>query len=178
MTPRSNARNRSVRETLLVVGEGDAEVAFVRFVKRMYADSLGRAVQEYSAKGKGGKNVLDTALRRASYNRAYDKVVLLLDTDTDWDDACRAKARRSRIAKRGMAVIESTPCLEAWLLKILGVDTQGETRHMKREFKNLTGYEAHQPEWMQQLSIERLDQARNTVPQLAELMNHMGIAKR
>lgn len=170
---------RAVKETLLIVGEGEAEIAFVRYVKRMYGDSLGRSVQEHNAKGRGGKNVLETALRRANNNRAYDKVVLLLDTDTDWNDELRAKVRRSRIGKHGrLDVIESDPCLEAWLLKILGVETEGDTRHMKREFKVCTGYEAHASDWMhERLNREVLDKARERVPQLAELMNHMGIAK-
>jgi len=173
-----SVKTRAVKETLLVVGEGDADIAFVRHVKRMYSDSLGRAVQEHNAKGKGGKHVLETALRRNN-NRAYDKVVLLLDTDTDWDDAARAKARKSRVGKRGrLDVIESNPCLEAWLLKILGVEIEGDTRHMKREFKASTGCEAHEPEWMERL-LDRdvLDKAREKVPQLSALMNHMGIAK-
>jgi hypothetical protein len=180
MTLRPPVKIRSVKETLLIVGEGDADIAFVRHVKRTYADSLGRAVQEHNAKGKGGKNVLETALRRANNNnRAYDKVVLLLDIDTDWDDAARAKARRSRVGKRGrLDVIESNPCLEAWLLKILGVETEGDTRHMKREFRMRIGCEAHEPNWMGRLlNRDVLDQARERVSQLADLMNHMGIAK-
>lgn len=179
MTPRLPVKVRAVRETLLIVGEGDADIAFVRYVKRTYSNALGRSVQEINAHGKGGKHVFDTARRRAN-NRDHDKVVLLLDTDTDWDDADRAKARRSRIGKRGrLDVIESDPCLEAWLLKILGVETEGDTRHMKREFKACTGCEAHDPDWMVRLlTREILDQARERVPQLAALMNHMGIAKR
>lgn len=180
MTLRPPIKIRAVKETLLIVGEGEADIAFVRHVKHMYADSLGRAVQEHNAKGKGGKNVLETALRRANNNRAYDKVVLLLDTDTDWDDASRAKARRSRIGTRGrLDVIESDPCLEAWLLKTLGIATEGDTRHMKREFKLRTGCEAHELDWMTRLlTRDVLDQGRERVSQLAELMNHMGIAKR
>lgn len=180
MTLRPLVRPRTVKETLLIVGEGEADIAFVRHVKRIYADSLGRAVQEHNAKGKGGRNVLETALRRANSNRDYDKVVLLLDTDTDWDDAARAKARRSRIGRRGrLDVIESDPCLEAWLLKILGVETEGDTRHMKRVFRAQTGCVAHEPEWMLRLvTRDALDQARERVLQLAGLMNHMGIAKR
>ena len=180
MTQRPLVKPRAVKETLLIVGEGDAEIAFVRFVKRMYADSLGRAVQEHNAKGKGGRNVLETALRRANSNRAYDKVVLLLDTDTDWDDACRARARRARIGRRGkIDVIESDPCLEAWLLKVLGVEIEGDTRHMKREFRQYAGCDAHDPAWMERLlNPTVLNQARARVPQLAELMNHMGIVRR
>jgi hypothetical protein len=178
MTPRSVVKNRTVRETLLVVVEGDAEIAFVRHVRRTYSNVLGRSVQEINAHGKGGKHVLETARRRAN-NREHDKVILLLDTDTDWDETDRAKARKSQFGgRRLLDVIESDPCLEAWLLRILGIYTEGDTRHMKREFKRYTGCEAHESDWMERL-LDRatLDQARERVTQLAELMNHMGIAK-
>lgn len=177
MRQRSSVIHRRVRETLLVVGEGDAEVAFVRHVKRVYGDALGRSVQEINAHGKGGKHVLDTARRRAN-NRDHDKVVLLLDSDTDWSDTERAKARSSRVGKRGrLDVIESTPCFEACLLKILGVETEGDTRHMKRLFKETAGCEAHETDWLRKLSRAVIDEARERVPQLAALLNHMGIAK-
>ncbi|HVI54800.1 MAG TPA: hypothetical protein VM621_07080 [Luteibacter sp.] len=169
---------RVVKETLLVVAEGDAEVALVRHIKALYRDSLGRSVQEANARGKGGKHVLDVAIR-LSNNRDHDKVILLLDIDTDWTDAERAKARRSRIGRRGrLDVIESSPCLEAWVLRILGIRAEGDTRHLKRLLKDRIGCEAHDVGWMErQLTMETLDRARETVDQLAELMNHMGIPR-
>ncbi|MBD8881783.1 RloB domain-containing protein [Rhodanobacter sp. 7MK24] len=179
MTPLQPAKTRTVRETLLIVCEGDAEIAFVRFVKRTYADALGRAVQWHSANGKGGKNVLEAGLRHAKNNRATDKLVLLLDTDKDWNDALRARARKARVGKHPVSVIEANPCLEAWLLQILGVETEGDTRHMKNKFEEHTGGEAHEPGWMERhLNRALLDKARARVSQLSELMNHMGIAKR
>lgn len=178
MTP-SPTKTRTVKETLLIVCEGDAEMAFVRFVKRTYADALGRAVQEHNAKGKGGKHVLDTGLRRAKNNRATNKLVLLLDTDTDWNDELRARARKARVGKHPVSVIEAHPCLEAWLLHILGIETEGDTQHMKQTFKANTGVQAYEPTWMEErLSRETLDEARTRVSQLADLMNHMGIAKK
>jgi hypothetical protein len=178
MTPSKLAKTRATRETLLIVCEGEAEIAFVRFVKQIYADELGRAVQELNAKGKGGKHVLETGLSRAKHNRAYDKLVLLLDTDQDWNDALRARARKARVGKHPVSVIEAHPCLEAWLLQILGAQTEGDTRHMKQQFQAHTGVEAHEPEWMERL-LNRgvLDKARERVSQLADLMNHMGISK-
>ena len=179
MTPRPAAKTRTVKETLLIVCEGDAEIAFVRFVKRTYADVLGRAVQEHNAKGKGGKYVLEAGLRRAKNNRASDKMVLLLDTDKDWNDALRARARKARVGKHPISVIEANPCLEAWLLQILGAEIEGDTRHMKQQFVAYTGVDAHEPEWMERLlNRDVLDKARTRVSQLADLMNHMGIAKR
>ncbi|MGS0998676.1 RloB domain-containing protein [Rhodanobacter sp. UC4436_H3] len=178
MTP-ALAKMRAVRETLLIVCEGDAEIAFVRFVKRTYADALGRAVQEHNAQGKGGKHVLETGLRRARNNRTYDKMVLLLDADQDWDDQLRARAQKTRVGKHPISVIEASPCLEAWLLQILGAEAEGDTRYMKQKFQARTGVQAHEPEWMERLlSRGALDEARERVPQLADLMNHMGVAKR
>lgn len=177
MTP--PVKIRTVKETLLVVCEGDAEMAFVRFIKRTYAEALGRAVQEHNAKGKGGKHVMESGLRRAKNNRAFDKVVLLLDTDQDWNDELRARARKARVGKHPVSVIEASPCLEAWLLQILGVETEGDTRYMKQKFEAHTGVGAHEPEWMERLlNRDVLDKARARVSQLADLMNHMGIAKR
>lgn len=179
MTPHPAAKTRTVKETLLIVCEGSAELVFVRFVKRIYADALGRAVQEHNAKGKGGKHVLEAGLRYAKNNRAYDKVVLLLDTDQDWNDEQRARARKARIGRHSISVIEAHPCLEAWLLQILGAETDGDTRHMKQQFEAYTGVEAHEPEWMERLlNRDVLDKARPRVSQLADLMKHMGIAKR
>lgn len=179
MTPLPPAKTLTVKETLLIVCEGDAEIAFVRFVKRTYADALGRAVRMHNAKGKGGKHVLETGQRHAKNNRATDKLVLLLDTDQDWNDALRIRARKARVGKHPISVIEANPCLEAWLLQVLGVETEGDTGHMKQKFEAYTGVKAHEPEWMERhLSRDLLDKARTRVSQLAELMNHMGIAKR
>jgi hypothetical protein len=179
MTPLPPTKARKPKETLLIVCEGEAEIAFVRFVKRTYADELGRAVLEANEKGKGGKRVLENGLRRARNNRATDKLVFLLDTDKDWDDAQRARARKARVGKHPVSVIEANPCLEAWLLQVLGVETEGDTRHMKKKFKEHTGGEAHEPDWMERhLNRDLLDKARARVSQLAELMDHMGIAKR
>jgi hypothetical protein len=154
-------------------------VSFNRTAVMVYRDSLGRAVQEANARGKGGRHVLDTAIRRAD-NRDYDKMILLLDTDTDWSEAERARAKRIRIGRRGrLDVIESNPCLlEAWLLRILAVVTEGDTRLFKKLFKERVGCEAHESGWMVNLlGREALDEARKTVQQLADMMNHMGIPK-
>ncbi|MDE1959727.1 MAG: hypothetical protein KGI40_11675, partial [Xanthomonadaceae bacterium] len=90
-----------------------------------------------------------------------------------------ARARKTRVGKHPISVIEANPCLEAWLLQILGAKIEGDTRHMKQQFKAYTGCEAHEPEWMERhLRRDVLDNARPRVSQLADLMNHMGIARR
>jgi DICT domain-containing protein len=169
----STVKKRSVKQTLLVVGEGYAEVGFIKHIKNVYGASVGRSVQEMNAHGKGGKHVLEVAIRRMRI-RDYDKVILLLDTDTDWDDSDRKRARQERIG-----VIESDPCFEEWLLQILGSHATRNTKQCKQAFREQVGCDAHDPNYLERhFAQEVLDQARALVPQLADLMNHMGIPKR
>jgi hypothetical protein len=163
---------RQARFTLLIVAEGHADVAFVRHVRAVYGAEIGRAIKLKNAKGKGARNVLTQATRCARHE-GYDKVVILIDTDVDWDDTDRAKARTNQIG-----VLESTPCLEAWLLDIIGINTQGATAMRKQAFSDYFGCEAHSPNLFEQhYSREILDKARDKVEVLGKLLNHMSIPK-
>lgn len=74
---------RQVARTVLVVGEGDAEVLFLQHLKALYVQrGSGVVVTIKNARGKGAANVVDFAARQ-SRNAAYDLVVALLDTDSD-----------------------------------------------------------------------------------------------
>ncbi|MGH2507255.1 MAG: RloB domain-containing protein [Ktedonobacteraceae bacterium] len=169
MTQRAGKR-RNVRSTLLIVGEGQAEVVFVKHLKLIYRASLGRAVQTRNANGKGARHVLHYAIRVKRYE-SFDKVTVVLDNDVDWD-----KHDRSEAARNNIGVVESSPCLEAWLLQIVGASVLATTAEIKHAFRSQFGCEAHDPNYLE-LSFGRatLDKARGTVPQLQNLMNQMGI---
>lgn len=128
---------RPVRRTLLLVGEGLAEEAFLRHLRALYVERGSKVVTVKNAKGKGGGHVLDYTLRQRKA-AAFDEAAALLDTDHDWDDAKRAQAR-----KAGITVFEATPCLEALLLAIAGQRPPGVTAACKREFAQRFGHEAH-----------------------------------
>ena len=104
---------RRQRFTILLVGEGHAEVALLTHLKGLYASrGSGVAISIRNARGKGAAYVVNYAIRQTR-NAAYDRVVTLLDADTDWNSAVRSKAARARIE-----VIACAPCLEVLLLQV------------------------------------------------------------
>ncbi|MFO1225492.1 hypothetical protein [Roseateles sp.] len=118
-----------MRRTALIVGEGLAEEVFLSHLKHLVAQRGQQSIAVKSAKGKGGRHVLDVALRQWRV-ADYDRVAVLLDTDTDWDDAQRARARKAKVE-----VFESSPCLEAMLLSILKRPVPAATKDCKRDFE-------------------------------------------
>ncbi len=107
---------RTVLHTVLLVGEGATEVAFLRYLKLLYIHrGCGVHVTIRNARGKGANHVLDYAIRQLR-NAAYDRVVTLLDTDIP---LTAAAAKRAKVRK--VQVIGSSPCVEGLLLDILGV---------------------------------------------------------
>lgn len=169
MAARKHTTSRQQRRTVLVVGEGFAECDFLRHLKALYVAREGnKTVTIKNARGKGGRHVLQTALAEIKHKgAAYDQVAVLLDTDTDWDDALRAKARQSNVT-----VFESTPCLEAELLRIAQHHAPSVTALCKREFVQRFGHEAHDPEvWPAHFHKAVLEQAKNRVPVLASILD-------
>jgi hypothetical protein len=123
----SRSKERQVRKTLLVVVEGDSEVALVKHLRQIYcANGAGVSVTIRNAHGKGPDNVIHTAiaLKRSG---EYDQIVAMLDTDLDWSSAIRKAADKSRIALLG-----SAPCLEGMLLAVLGLPVPQASDECKR----------------------------------------------
>ena len=169
MAERKPTPMRQQRRTVLMVGEeGFADCDFLRHLKTLYVGrSSNKTVTIKNARGKGGRHVLKTALDEVRHKgAAYDVVAVLLDTDTDWDDALRAKARTAKVM-----VFESTPCLEAELLRIADHRAPQVSAQCKREFAQRFGLDAHDPDvWPAHFQKAVLDQAKNRVPVLANLI--------
>lgn len=115
--------------TLLLVGEGDTEEAFLRHVKGIYAPrGCGLVVQVKNARGKGAKHVIDWTSRQLGIAQ-YDLVAALLDTDTDWSEAVAKKAKSA-----GIMVLKSEPCFESMMLRVLGQNIVADARTLKARF--------------------------------------------
>lgn len=129
----------AVARAYLAVGEGKAEVAVLSHVKSLYLPrGCGTTLTIRPALGRGGKGVIDYA-ERYIQDRDFERCICLLDTDTDWNEDQCARARDA-----GFTVVESRPCLEAWLLAIHGDQHERNTADWKREFKSRFGCEAHE----------------------------------
>lgn len=165
---------RSVSHTVLLVGEGTTEQAFLKHIKSLYISrGCGVGVTIRNAHGKGPDHVVDYAIGQCR-NAAYDRVVTLLDTDLEMSAAARRRAGAKKLQ-----IIGTSPCIEGLLLAILGVHVPGSSAECKARCggtlpARLTlpeDYQAHFPR-------DLLDERRGEVPELGELLNSLTFVDR
>ncbi|MEY4909919.1 MAG: hypothetical protein RL260_3637 [Pseudomonadota bacterium] len=170
-----NRPARHVKRTLLIVCEGDAEELLLRHLRQSYLrdqPGVGIALTIKNHHGKGGDGVLQTTIRIARReSQTWDQVAVMIDTDKDWSDVQRKQARAKRIH-----AIESSPCLEAWLLDVAGKQPPMITAECKRLFLREFGAEAHD-ESIHTRHFDRgvLDAARARVSVLDDLLTLLGV---
>lgn len=129
--------NWKANRTLLIVGEGADEVAFLNHVKQLYAPrGCGLAVKIKNAQGKGAKHVVEWTVRQAAI-ADYDIVATLFDTDTDWSPAVRKLAERKKIQ-----LLLSEPCFEAMLLRVLEQHPSEGSAALKDQFAPFVSHDA------------------------------------
>lgn len=159
-----------VRQTLLIVGEGRHEEAFLKHVKQLFVQREGDLeVKIRQAGGKGALHVIEWTGRQIA-NTSYDKVAALLDTDTDWNDSVAKKARQKKII-----VLTSETCLEAMLLRALGITPVGDARAMKRQFAPYVNQDATCHEnYAEHFGKDRLLAVRTTEPTIDALLKLFG----
>ncbi|MDD5328622.1 MAG: hypothetical protein PHX38_01350 [Sulfuricella sp.] len=160
----------ATRKTLLIVGEGYDEVAFLNHIKQ-FPGVCGQGVQITikNARGKGALGVIDWTTKQIA-NVAYDKVAVLLDTDTDWTP------KVAKLAKTGgIQVLTSEPCLEALLLRVLG-QIPGESKDLKKQFAPFAKNNATRTEnYADNFSRPVLAKARAYEPTIDALLKLFGI---
>ncbi|MBU1620503.1 MAG: hypothetical protein KJ556_06710 [Gammaproteobacteria bacterium] len=108
-------KRKAQQATLLIVGEGQQDKAFIKHMKSLYDDrNNGQHLTIHSADG-GSPNDIIKATQRKYLHADYDRSFILMDSDIpvrqqDWDLA----------RKSGIELILSTPlCLEGMLLDVL-----------------------------------------------------------
>jgi Ni2+-binding GTPase involved in maturation of urease and hydrogenase len=113
--------------TLLIVGEGYHEEAFLNHIKQFpRVCGQDQKITIKNAKGKGANHIVEWTIRQIA-NAAYDKVAVLLDTDTDWTPAVKKRAQSKKIQ-----VLTSDTCLEEMLLRVICV-TPRDHRMLKKQ---------------------------------------------
>jgi len=115
----SQGRKRAKRElrrtkpTVLFVGEGKTEVAFIKHLKRLYQPERSPPVRIAIENGKDSGQVLRTALKITAM-RQYDAVVCLFDLDKALPKGDMRKAKAKRFV-----LIGAEPCIEGFMLDVL-----------------------------------------------------------
>ena len=164
---RNSDGRRSVLRTVLLVGEGYAEVAFIEHLKALYVSrGCGIALTVKNARGKVALHVVEVAIRQ-SKNADFDVKAALLDTDTGWDDKTRSTARKAEVQ-----IVPCIPCLEGMLLALHGNVQEGlPTAYYKRSFENKFGKPADVASlYGVHFSKDFLDNARIKSPELESLL--------
>jgi len=153
-------------QTLLLVGEGDTEEAFLRHVKSIYAPrGSGLKVTIKNAHGKGAKHVVEWTIKQLGIAQ-YDSVGALLDTDTDWSDSIAKKAKSA-----GIRVLKSEPLFEAMMLRLLGQSAVGDSRTLKARFAPFVRNNAlSQSSYVDHFDRACLESGRRTEPSIDALL--------
>lgn len=126
----------SQRTTILIVGEGDTEEAFLKYLRGLLcsrqAGNTTTSITIKNAYGKGPQHVVTQVIRHARIGD-YDYKVAFLDTDIPWSTELKKQAKENSII-----LIGNTPCIEATFLNLLGKKTQGKnSAQCKKDLKNL-----------------------------------------
>jgi hypothetical protein len=106
---------RKAQKTLLFVGEGSTEKAFLDYLKELYhLRWSGVIIKTRSAEGGSPEGIIRKAIKWVQFEQ-YDDGCVLLDSDIPVPDSLLKKALSKRIR-----LFMPTPCIEGLFLKILG----------------------------------------------------------
>lgn len=160
-------KRRTASHTVLLVGEGKTEQAFLQHLKFLYISrGCGVSVTIRNAHGKGPDHVVDYAIRQC-HNAEYNRVLALLDTDLQLSSAVRRRAESKKIR-----IIGSTPCIEGLLLKILGEHVPATSVECKQRCGTVLPERLTLPEdYRQHFPRNFLEGRRTCVPELGELLD-------
>lgn len=162
-------KGRAARHTILLVGEGGTDTAFLKHVKSLYISrGSGVSAKVLNARGKGPNHVVDYAIRQRQ-NAAYDRVVALLDTDLEMSAVARRRARSKKIQ-----IIGATPCLEGLLLKIFGEYVPATSAECKAQVGDKLPARLTAPgDYQEKFPKHLLDERRGDVPELGRLLDYL-----
>jgi hypothetical protein len=164
---------RLIKWSVLAVGEGDAEKAFLDHLKASYISrNCGVAMTNRLAYGKGARNVVNQAIRYAR-GVAYSRVLALADTDTDYDVEVQQTAEDNRII-----LLPSSPCFEALLLRLHGEERERTSAGHKDAFEARFGGRVQDPGLLEKhFPKSFLEQVRDQNALIHQLINTLGVRR-
>lgn len=165
---------RHLKPSILIVGEGPTERAFLQYLKELYVmqdDDI--RVEVESAHG-GSPNCVIQKAKRLCGSRAYDECFVLIDADVPPKNDCKIKKTKR------IKILKATPCIEGLFLAILKHPnfSQTTTSSMvcKKEFeKNYLSRDKKMDKraYSGIFSCEMLEERRKDVMELEEILKTM-----
>ena len=117
---------RTLLSTLIIVGEGIHEKAFLSYLKSLYSANTNQKVKVDSADGGSPEDIVRTAVKK-SKGIAYDRKFILMDSDITIDAKTRKLAKDNNIT----LILSEPLCLEGMLLKLLKINTPDSSKKCK-----------------------------------------------
>jgi hypothetical protein len=158
------------KRTLLIVGEGYHEEAFLNHVKQLYVPrGCGLSVTIKNARGKGAKHVIEWTIRQAAIAK-YDTVAAMLDTDTDWTPMVAKQAKAKRVQ-----MLASVPCFDAVMLRLLGKEPPASASACKQQLAPFVNHDPTQRKnYELHFGMARLESGRQNEPIIDALLRLVG----
>lgn len=165
------AKKRKVieqRRTILVVGEGSTEVAFLKYLRGLYCSGKrGPKVTIKNAHGKGPENIVDYT-QRCQRNAMYDRAISFLDTDIPWSQKLKKTAKSAKIE-----LIGNSPCIEGRFLLLLGHVVPKTSDECKNHLKNRINHNLLRvEEYEHWCSLKTLENMAENDPCFNKLLNY------
>lgn len=158
-------------ETVLLVGEGADEEAFLHHVKTTFVPrGSGKTVKVKNAQGKGATHVVEWTIRQMA-TAEFDTVAIMLDTDKDWTLEAQKMA-----ADKGIILLPSDPRFEAVMLRLLSQPHAGNAQTQKKQFAPFVRNKPTEPESYQDyFGGNDLLANRLKVPSIDRLLKIVGV---
>lgn len=124
------------KTTLLVMGEGECEKAFLEHFKSIYNERNSGKKIKIDYAGGGSPHDVIKYTKKVTQHTGYDNIYILMDSDVEVknDDLSIAN-------EKGFIILYSTPiCLEGMLLEVLGEPTPNTNTDCKNKlYSKLSG---------------------------------------
>lgn len=176
MTPihPSQAERCRLKRTVLLLGEGATEWAFLRHVIECFRDRAGPVAAKADNAHGGSPDIVILTARKLLQQRAYDHCLVLMDTDRPWPSN-----RPTRVGVTRIEYVPATPCLEGLLLRILehpGITVGTPVDQCKRVFAENYVPNEHRTEpqaYARWFPKDLLDRQRKASAELDKILKHL-----
>ena len=144
---------KTLLSTLIIVGEGACEKAFLSHLKGLYSYNTKQKIKLESADGGSPEDIVRTAIKKTKHID-YDRKFILMDSDISIDDKTIAMAKKAKIT-----IILSKPlCLEGMLLNMLGESVPDTSAKCKSKLHpKLDGNPAYKDSYKKLITNELLE---------------------
>lgn len=171
---------RKQKITILIVGEGYTEKAFLQYLAELYITrDMDINVKIESAEGGSPQRIIEKAIRFRE-NIAYDKCFVFIDNDVPLK---LSKTLGKKMKKKpGIQILNSTPCIEGLFLLILEHKNFSGKKENSAECKKIfeenyipKGRKTDKREYVRVFPREMIEKRRREVRELEGVLRAMGV---